>query len=170
MATTQPIVYLLAGAAVAVGIWWILQNQNRHHRKEGFNGSKFDDFERICLTSSDKGNGRYWRSDANYVSEPWENPHYKANPHDPTLPLGMAKRAPGLQLIPPYKPHLTGGQYTPGCGDFIDEMPDDHPTRMSTYESGNMDYRRLLNATREDGVMGDFPTPLSVSLGLQASD
>ncbi len=156
MSTPQPIVILLAGAVVALAAWWILkgQNKHKHHGKEGFGGSQFSNFERDCLYEVDAGNGRYWRSSVDYASNPTLNPHYQANPHDRSVPLNMAKLAPHLQLLPAYlKENLTGGQYTPGCGDHIDTLSDDLSTQRSLYESGNLDYKRMMDATREDGVM-----------------
>jgi hypothetical protein len=69
----------------------------------------------------------------------------------------MAKLAPHLQLLPAYlKENLTGGQFSPGCGDFVDSLPDDFSTQKSLYESGNLDYMRMMESTREDGVYGNF--------------
>jgi len=165
MSSANPVVLFVAGAAVAVGIWWLMkQNARQHHRREGFNGSKFSNFERDCLKSSDKGNGRYWRSGVDYVSEPQKNPHYMADPHDESLPLYMAKMAPGLQLMPPYAPAPTGGQYTPGCGDSIDVLSDDFSTQKSLNESGNLDYKHVMQSTREDGVYGNYHTNFSLSM------
>lgn len=169
MSSTSPVVYIIVGGAAVLAVWWIMKQQDRRrHHKEGFNGPQFSDFERDCLKNADAGHGRYWRSPVDYALKPWENPHYQANPHDETLPLiGMA---PGIQMLPPYVPQLTGGQYTPGCGDHIDVLSNDFATRKSLFESGNMDYKRLLNGARKDGVVGDYPTPLSVSMDMKAMD
>ena len=163
MSQPSPLVLILIGAGAAVGIWMLLRADRRYKRKEGFNGTRWTDFERDYLMNADAGHGRYWRSAVNYASKPWENPHYQANPHDETLPLEMASMAPGLQMIPPYVPMLTGGQYTPGPNDTVPTMPDDFSTSKSLYANGNMDYKRWLHGSREDGVVGNYATDLNLS-------
>lgn len=165
MSSPKPIVYVLVGAVSVFAIWMILRTDRRRHRRntEEFNGTQWKDFERDYLIAADAGQGRYWRSPVNYASQPDQNPHYKANPHDETLPLYMAKMAPGLQMLPPYVPALTGGQNTPGPNDTVPTMPDDFSTSKSLYANGNMDYKRWLHGSREDGIVGDYATDINLS-------
>lgn len=170
--SSNPLIFLVGGAAVLVGVWWYMKEQEkrrrRHHRREGFNGSKTTDFERVALINSGRGDGRYWRSHVDYEPDLTKSPHYQADPHDETIPLNMSVHAPGLQMLPTYTPSLTGGQYTPGSGDFVKSLSDDYSSQKSLYESGNMDYKRMLHATREDGVYGDYQTDFSMSMALKA--
>jgi hypothetical protein len=153
MSSPQPLVVLAVGTVVVVGLW-LLMKPKRHEKFA--NPQKMSDFSRPCLLDSNAGFGSNWRSGANYVFDPKKNPHYEADPLDETIPLDMMGK--GLQLLPPYVPMLTGGQYTPGCGDQVDTMPNDYPTRQSMHQTGNLDFIRKMNSTREDGVYGDYMT------------
>lgn len=158
----QTVVLVLLGVGVGIGLWLLLKEDRR--RREGFNGPRLRDFERGYLLPTDAGSGRYKRSLSNYVGDVTKSPHYQANPVDEGLPLEMANLAMGqMQLIPPYVPMLTGGQYTPGPNDFVPTLPDDLPTRMSNTESGNQVFSDWLGSSRIDGVVGDYPTKFSIS-------
>lgn len=157
----QTVILVLATAAAAVALFLLLREDKK--RREGFNGPRLSHFERDFMQPVSLGSGRFWRSQINYIDDITRYPHYLANKHDESLPLEMSNLAPGLQLIPPYEPALTGGQYTPGPNDYVNVLPDDLPTRMANSANGNQAYTAWLSSAREDGTIGDYPTALSVS-------
>jgi hypothetical protein len=158
----QTVFLVLLGVGAGIGLWLLLKEDRR--RRERFNGPLMRGFERDFLTNSDTGQGRYWRSDANFVADQRLNPHYIANPHSSTLPLEMMNDALGLQLIPQYVPNPTASQYGPGPNDYTESLPDDLATRRSLFANGNMPFNDWLNSAREDGVISsDYQTKFSIS-------